>query len=341
MCELSIIVPVYKAEKYIERTVKALLTQCNVDYEILLIDDGSPDRSGELCDELSKNNDRIRCFHIPNGGPSHARNLGISQAKGKYIAFCDSDDMPSENMYGLLVDILKEKQVQLVLCDIFTERDNRNFGFPWDGNQCFRGQECQEMLLASMLGNLTDDDTNQPVWGSSVRSIYLKEVIEKYRIQFPEDIRFAEDLVFNVEYISHCTSCYIWDKVLYRYMLNEDSLMNSFVKYNPNMFMERLSLINNIESIIKSEGYNDTFITRFETSQRCYIHECIGNAARSIPTHGYFHAYREIRHITSDVHVCKLFSKYMVRIPRKAVIYRLIKLKLNLVLLLYYAIRLK
>lgn len=341
MCELSIIVPVYKAEKYLERTVEALLTQQNVDYEVLLVEDGSPDKSGEICDLLCQKNSKIRCLHISNGGPSRARNIGISHTSAKYIAFCDSDDVPAYNMYGQLLEALKEQKSQLSLCDIFTERDNKNFGFPWSGNRFFIGRECQEELLASMLGNRDDDDMTQPIWGSSVRSIYLRDIIERYNVRFPEDIRFAEDLVFNVHYLAHCSSAFILNKVLYRYMLNGESLMNSFKRYNPDMFNERLALIKYIENAVKPIDKDGELEIRFKTSQRCYIHECIGNCARSIPNFGYIHAFKEIRDITRNTRVKELFSGLKVRDNRKKLIYNLIHLRCNALLLLYYAIRLK
>ena len=89
---VSVIVPVYKAEKWLHRCVDSILTQTMEDFELLLIDDGSPDRSGEICDEYAAKDSRVRVFHKENGGVSSARNLGLDNAKGEYICFLDSDD---------------------------------------------------------------------------------------------------------------------------------------------------------------------------------------------------------------------------------------------------------
>lgn len=97
---VSIIVPVYNAEKYLSRCVDSILSQTMKDFELLLIDDGSQDESGRICDEYSEKDARVRVFHKPNGGVSSARNLGIDHAKGKYIIFIDSDDywlLPSKH----------------------------------------------------------------------------------------------------------------------------------------------------------------------------------------------------------------------------------------------------
>ena len=92
MPKVSIIVPVYKAEKYLNRCIDSILAQTFIDWELLLIDDGSPDKSGEICDEYSKKDQRIKVFHKSNGGVSSARNLGLDHVKGQWITFIDADD---------------------------------------------------------------------------------------------------------------------------------------------------------------------------------------------------------------------------------------------------------
>lgn len=110
---ISIIIPVYNIEKYLERCVKSVCGQTYKNLEILLVDDGSSDGSGALCDKLAGEDERIRVFHKENGGSSSARNLGISQARGEYIGFVDSDDYISENMYELLVGAVQEYRAQI------------------------------------------------------------------------------------------------------------------------------------------------------------------------------------------------------------------------------------
>ena len=97
MPKISVIVPVYKAEAYLHRCVGSLLTQTFTDFEVLLVDDGSPDRSGAICDEYARRDSRVRVFHKENGGVSSARNYGISKAEGLWLLFVDSDDWCNEN----------------------------------------------------------------------------------------------------------------------------------------------------------------------------------------------------------------------------------------------------
>ena len=100
MPRLSVIVPVYKVEKYIHKCVDSILNQTFTDFELILVDDGSPDKCGEICDEYAKKDARIRVIHKENGGLSDARNFGIDAAKGEIIGFVDSDDIIDASMYG-------------------------------------------------------------------------------------------------------------------------------------------------------------------------------------------------------------------------------------------------
>lgn len=105
---ISVIVPIYNVEKYLERSIGALLGQTYQNLEIILVDDGSKDRSGEMCDDFAKKDTRVKVIHKENGGSSSARNMGIAAATGDYIGFCDSDDYPEADMYENLLNIMRE-----------------------------------------------------------------------------------------------------------------------------------------------------------------------------------------------------------------------------------------
>ncbi|MBA1325633.1 glycosyltransferase [Enterococcus faecium] len=104
---MSIIVPVYKVEKYLRKCVDSILAQTFTDFEVILVDDGSPDNSGKICDEYAEKDNRVRVIHKENGGLSSARNAGIDVARGKYLGFVDSDDYIDEDMYEILYENLK------------------------------------------------------------------------------------------------------------------------------------------------------------------------------------------------------------------------------------------
>lgn len=122
--KVSVIVPVYKAEAYLYRCVDSLLVQTFTNFEILLIDDGSPDRSGEICDEYARKDTRVRVFHKENGGVSSARNLGLKYAQGEWIAFVDSDDWVESDF--LEVFRILSVDVDMIHCGLQLEQNRKS-----------------------------------------------------------------------------------------------------------------------------------------------------------------------------------------------------------------------
>ena len=118
---ISIIVPVYKAEPYLHRCVDSLLAQTFTDFEVLLIDDGSPDRSGEICDDYARKDARVRVFHQENGGVSVARQRGLDEALGEYTIHADPDDWVEPDMLEALYRKAKEDDADMVICDFVNE----------------------------------------------------------------------------------------------------------------------------------------------------------------------------------------------------------------------------
>lgn len=109
---ISIIIPVYKTEQYLKRCVDSVLNQTYQELECILVDDGSPDEAGKICDEYKKKDARIKVIHKENGGLSSARNAGLDIAKGDYIGFVDSDDFIHPQMYEMLVDVLEKQRAE-------------------------------------------------------------------------------------------------------------------------------------------------------------------------------------------------------------------------------------
>lgn len=126
---ISVIVPVYKAEPYLQRCVDSIRNQTYSNLEIILVDDGSPDRCGEMCDALAKEDKRIRVIHKENGGLSSARNAGLDIASGAYIGFVDSDDWIDLNMYQVLYDTMVQQNAQISCCAIAYSDGDRVFAY--------------------------------------------------------------------------------------------------------------------------------------------------------------------------------------------------------------------
>lgn len=336
MKKISVVVPVYNAEKYLDKTLTALKSQTYTNIEIILIDDGSSDSSPELCRMAAEDDPRITCRSIPNGGPSAARNLGASLATGDYVGFCDSDDIPAPNMYEELVRYLESADADIALCDIYSERNSCAFGFPWSDGTVFSGDEVPRELMAKMIGNASDNERDVPVWGSSVRCLFKREIIEDKRVCFPTDIHFAEDLVFVLRYLSNANRAVICDKPLYFYTDNGASIMNSFYSYKENMLQARLSLVKYIEEVIDKVGVSE-LRSRLSVTERCYYQECVGNACRA-DTKG-ASIRREIREIVSSERVRAVFADFDARDIKTRIKYLLMKYRCVWLLYLYYSVR--
>ncbi|MGO2891442.1 glycosyltransferase family 2 protein [Enterococcus devriesei] len=151
MCEISIIVPIYNVEKYLKRTIDSILSQSFEDFELVLVNDGSTDSSGEICDEYARRDERIKVVHKNNGGVSSARNTGLITASGRFIGFVDSDDYIAEDMYELLYNNLIKENADLSICGIYDVYEGKVL--EEKGNQYLikNREETVEMILESKI----------------------------------------------------------------------------------------------------------------------------------------------------------------------------------------------
>lgn len=220
MVKLSIIIPIYKAEKYIHKCVDSVLQEAPVDSEIILVEDGSPDNCSSICDAYKRCDHRVKVIHKKNTGVSDSRNIGLDAAAGEYVFFIDSDDY-IDNQYF-------EK--------LFAEKADLAIGsfvaFYEDLSQITPGLPSK--TYASLSEYLEDFHVYFPVifntvWGK----LYRRDLIEQYHIRFPKEISMGEDLLFNLEYYSLCTSFIYQKEATLRYRQTAGTLSR---KINRNVF---------------------------------------------------------------------------------------------------------
>ena len=223
--EISIIVPAYHAEKYLKKCIDSILGQTHKDFELLLIDDGSKDASGNICDEYARQDRRIKVIHKKNEGVSAARNTGIQNAKGKYLMFCDSDDHVADTWCETLYNQICLHPYALVVSDVA------------------RGQEgdtaADRYHDAVHVTELSDFQLyKKGISAYTVNKIYSHNMIAEHGLQFDEACSFSEDAAFNSEYCQYCEKIIYIDRPLYFYVQREGSIMN---RYYPDLF--RLHLL--------------------------------------------------------------------------------------------------
>ena len=148
---ISIVTTVYDAKDYIPRTVRSILAQSFTDFELLLVEDGSPNGCGELCDELAKTDPRIRVFHKENGGPASALNVGLDNARGDYIGFVDSDDLVDPDLYKTLLNAIRENDVRIASCNADAV-DEQEKPVPGAGVNINIAERVKEIATIKVLG---------------------------------------------------------------------------------------------------------------------------------------------------------------------------------------------
>lgn len=235
---LSVIVPVYKAEKYLHRCVDSILAQTWSNLEVILVDDGSPDNSGALCDEYAGKDSRVRVIHKPNGGVSSARNAGIDAATGDYIAFVDSDDYIAPEMYEKLFDVLTSEN-SIAVCDCFLHYQDKDIP-----KVIYDVNEDKVKFLSDFL--ISD------IGGSCWNMITPISLISSLR--FPEYLCNGEDRWFMLRLFSKAEAIIKYPCCLYYYdQVNLSSLTHrwsyDFAKACSRGYVENLAFIRNDTSL--------------------------------------------------------------------------------------------
>lgn len=206
--EISIIVPVYNCEKYLPRCIDSILAQTYADFELLLIDDGSVDNSGNICDSYAEKDKRVRVIHQANAGVSAARNAGLDATHGEYVGFVDADDYIDAEMFRILYEKSEKENADIVMCDAVTKLDGKpdeEDTIPQLPKSCVLSRsDWTPELLRYMAGS---------VW----RCIYKRELIED--IRFPVGIKISEDRIFNLQAMGKADRLF-YDKqeLYYRYV---------------------------------------------------------------------------------------------------------------------------
>lgn len=218
MPKISIIIPVYNVERYLRECIDSVLAQNFADFECLLIDDGSSDGSGAICDDYARRDPRFRVFHQPNSGVSAARNLGLSLAQGEYLAFIDSDDTVDPDYLGGLLKNMQDSD--LSICGLSRTRHGiRKTLLPPDGNHKTLTDQ-NNGYFAALLESYS-------LYGP-VCKLYRLSIIKENHIIFPVGISYGEDLIFNFHYLERCASISSQTISLYNYMVHENSLSTSY-----------------------------------------------------------------------------------------------------------------
>lgn len=231
--QLSIIVPVYNAEKYLKECIDSILNQTYKDFELILVDDGSTDKSGRICDEYAMSDKRVKAVHAEHCGVIHARKLGVSEAGGEYITFVDADDWIDRDMYN---EMLLDTDADVIICGMIRETENGQVDLPnyVDGG-IYEGTRLKEKFYPEMLFCFKHCEPS--IRPSLCNKVIKKEIIEKIIFDVDDSIVYGEDVLISYPAMLLADKICVKAEGFYHYRQNLESVTNVYDEKLLNKFL--------------------------------------------------------------------------------------------------------
>lgn len=332
---ISVIVPVFNVEKYLQQCIDSLLRQNYSNIEIILVDDGSTDNSAQICDEYATKYKNITVIHKKNEGLGSSRNIGLQVANGKYIGFVDSDDYLSEDMYETLIRLAEENDADCSYCE---------FERFWDDNIIDKSHKCNDSIkiysdneilnpyLLDRVGCLPVEKTDCSYGASVGLGLFKNDIIKK--VKFVSERKWiSEDMIFDLEFIPLCKKIVHTNKKLYYYRFNPNSLTTRYV---PDRFDKNVALCDEmglrLDKIYHSDIYKIRLNRYFLKITRIALIEEIVH----IRENGWKRMRANIKRIANNEKLVQILSVYPIELlplPQR-IFFSLLKRKMYLALII-------
>lgn len=232
---ISIIVPIYKVERFINKCIDSILTQTYKDLEIILVDDGSPDHCPAICDEYAKSDNRIKVIHKKNGGLICARKSGLKASSGEYVCFVDGDDWIEPDMYEKVADSIKKYHADCVITQFYYSTDKDETKSDYHLNKKFYSrQEMEREIFPTMLFARRYFEFG--VYPCCWTKVFKRELLEKHLLTADDRLRMGEDIAFTYPCLMECLSISFINEPLYHYRSNPDSMTKAYDRTLPDIF---------------------------------------------------------------------------------------------------------
>ena len=246
---ISVIVTAYNIEAYIERGVRSVCKQTYSNLEIIVVDDGSTDATGRICDGLAGEDARVRVIHKENEGPAQARNVGTAEAKGRYIGYVDGDDWIDADMYEKLLGALLDQRADIAICRYRQVSRTHTLDESVDRAVLFEGQEA----LACYVEERKECEIQNAAWNK----LYRREILDD--VTFPAG-QWYEDIMFATAALARANRCIYLDTALYNYIIDrEDSIMNC--RINSRTFTDQIPAYYEKTELLQTLGREDLALT--------------------------------------------------------------------------------
>ncbi|OZG61716.1 EpsN [Bifidobacterium myosotis] len=311
---ISVVVPVYNVEQYLQQCVESVLRQTYRHLEIILVDDGSTDSSGEMCDRLAGQDDRIRVVHKRNAGLGMARNSGLDVAKGEFVMFLDSDDFVDTRMVEELYAQLEKTGADTSYCgyaEYYDENNVRPRPAAYN-NRTFRDSDIIDHVLLEMIAGKPETDREALLSMSTCFALFSMGVIRKHDVRFPSEREFiSEDVIFDIAYLQHAVCVTYIDKPLYFYRYtNNASLTHSFDEG----FLERQKKqYSRMDEDLKKICDTDAYRMRLDRYFLGRVRHFIGMVVSHGRVYKDYDAYAAVKHIINDQDVRTVIARYPYR----------------------------
>lgn len=320
--KVSVIVPIYNVEKYLDECMHSLLNQTLRDIEIIMVDDESPDNCPKMCDEYAERDSRIKVIHKKNAGLGFARNSGLDVASGEFVAFIDSDDFVDLNMFEHLYHVAKEYDADEVRCGVkffvdgkFSERHDV------DALTVFSGKENVVDFMLDVVGPLPECKRDVKYMMSSCCCIHSRKVIEDNHVRFLSEREcLSEDLIWDVDLFSKMNCIVYVPECHYAYRMNPASLTHQYSreKYKRNYKFFKI-LESKLSKILTLEQYELHFLRL----QMLYLRGAVSGFVKNNND-----IFENVKYVLTDSFWNRIYEKYpLEQLPLKQRIYYTLAMK--------------
>lgn len=315
--QISIILPIYNVEIYLDRCMDTLLKQTMKNIEIIMVDDGSPDKCPEMCDAYALKDDRVKVIHKKNGGLGLARNSGLEVATGEYVAFVDSDDYVTLDMCEKLYKAAKKNDADIVYGGIYyDDTKNKRLSKCVEDETVWKGKDKVKELLLDFIATKPENSKDTIMEVSVWKSLFRRSIFEDNNVRFVSERQFiSEDVIFDIDFFQHCNCVVAIPDAVYFYCVNPNSLSKSFrtdrFKKVKEMYYEVCRRLGCIFEESEYQSRCDRFlIARARTNARAIVHHksVIGKSEMM----------NAIKMICEDDELNKILKRYPInRLPFK------------------------
>ena len=338
MVRVSVVIPVYNVEKYLDEGIESVRRQTLEDIEIILVNDGSTDGSLRICREHAAKDSRITVIDKPNGGVSTARNAGLEAASGEYIGFIDPDDWVEPDMYEKMYGRALEIGAEACICNYVRNEDGKVVPIPLNINRdLMTRDDIVSELIAGVIACPGLDSGAAAIMGSVCRCLFRKDLIDRHGLRFIEGIPFMEDTIFCIQAFSKCGRIAVDEGFYYNYRIIMHSATTSYKKYAS----ENQKLVYGLlEGILKEEKLDGALQDRLDIRFVNMDFDLIANEAHRDNPKTYREKISAIREICRDGNLKRILARLDTSgyTARKRFILNAMKNEWLALILIYYMI---